>query len=479
MSTSESDVSSIATGVSYAEFGTWYEAHRSAVLEPALEAASASLETILQDALSDRDLTRIRRSSGRIKSKRRAWRKLRPARREGLITTVDDIPTHVHDLVGLRLTCTNLRDIDMVQAALDNLPAPGPKRRGLCLDPTSERDYVLTPKDSGYRGWHISLSIGVEVDRVLQPIVCELQVRTLLQDSWGELTHEDTYSKDGALPPLVEILSKRMADLFATLDDIAEDLRAELDRLDEVAVAEPDAETTDSVTVDAAFEQAADAASFLHDRWTRIDRPTDLASLAWELQREFGAEVSDGWFGAGTFKRFLNDAIPDAEISTGRQRYLLPSTGDADTVDVAVPGEAEHETDTGPDEPLVPKAARQLRRIDSRFPLLSTPEWAFLFAEMAAAWKKLGHLKPTARTINQLTRNARDLAEQAGRSRSRRHLDYVAKAVLSLDDAGKPLTADAIAEAFSALTLQRMVDLRVLSSRNKKQRTAVQRWLSG
>lgn len=449
----------------YAEFGVWYDAHREAVLDPALAAASASLDAILRDALSDRDLTRIRRSSGRVKSKRRAWRKLRQARRDGLVTTADQVPDLVYDLVGLRITCTNLRDIEMVQAALDNLPTPTDARPGLGLDPNSERDYVLMPKESGYRGWHINLSIGVEIDGAIRPVTCELQVRTLLQDSWGELTHEDTYSKDGALPPLVEVLSKRMADLFATLDDIAEDLRTELDRLDEIAVADD----VDAVSVDAAFEQAADAASLMQDRWQRIDRPTDLAGLAWELQREFGAEISDDWFGAGTFKRFLRQALPDGEISTGRQSYLLPP-GAAPPADVDVG--VEENGDEG-----VPESARQLRRIDGRFPLLSTEQWSRLYAELAEAWGRIGQVEPSARSINRLTRSARDRAEHGGHSVSRRHLDYVAKTMLSLDGAGKPLTADALADGFAAATLQRMSDLRVLGSRNRKGRSAVRRWL--
>ena len=142
----------------------------------------------------------------------------------------------LHDLVGVRVTCINVRDIEMVQSALENMPRQRAKPGVLWIDPASERDYVREPKESGYRGWHVNLGITVDTGDRRVPVTCELQVRSLLQDTWGELTHEDTYSKDGALPPLVEVLSKRMADLFSILDDIAEDLRTELDRIDEEAV---------------------------------------------------------------------------------------------------------------------------------------------------------------------------------------------------------------------------------------------------
>ena len=203
------------TEIGYVAFGEWYDSFRARVLEPALAVAEASLDRALSELLSDRDLARIRSTTGRVKSKRRTWRKIHNPRYEGQIATVDDIAGLIDDLVGLRVTCINLRDVDMIQTALDGLPrvAGG----GLWLDPASERDYVAEPKASGYRGWHVNL--GIEVAGT--PVVCELQVRTLLQDSWGELTHEETYSKDGALPPLVDVLSTRMADLLSILDDIA------------------------------------------------------------------------------------------------------------------------------------------------------------------------------------------------------------------------------------------------------------------
>ncbi len=449
--------------IEYADFGGWYDEHRSRVLDPALSVAMASLHAALDDALSDRDRTRIRRISGRVKSKRRAWRKLKRLLREGTITAVDDVPTAIGDLIGLRITCTNLRDIEMVQAALDGLPLPGSRVKGLCFDPASERDYVLEPKESGYRAWHVDLEVGIEVDGNAAAATVELQVRTLLQDSWGELTHEDTYSKDGELPPLVEVLSKRMADLFATLDDIAEDLRSELDRLDQAAIADPD--SPESPALDVQSGQSADAASVLMARWSELDRPVDIASLAWELQTEFGAEISDGWFGAVSFKRFLLQSIPEAELSsTGRQAYLHPAQPQA---------VAETSTLTNG----VPGGARALRRVDARFPLLEAQRWETLFLQLSEAWRRMGKLEPNARSVNRLTRSARDRSRSAGDTVSRRHLDYVTKSLLTTVDDLQPLDAAAIARSFSDLTLQRMADLRIIGERDHKQRAQIQRWL--
>ncbi len=448
----------------YDQFGTWYDQFRAETLEPALELASTLLATELDDLLSDRDLARIRNVAGRVKSKRRTWRKLQRYH----VASVDEIPDVVDDLIGLRITCTNLRDLEMVQAALDNLPRAPRQKRPLALDPTTERDYVDAPKDSGYRGWHVNLRLLLGRTRV----TCELQIRTLLQDSWGELTHEDTYSKAGELPPLVEILSKRMADLLATLDDIAEDLRTELDRLDEAVVAETASDEPDQRA--AISGVAADAASMLLDRWHQLDRPVELSSLAWALQKEFGAEVSDDWFGHNNFKRFLRHVLPDGEISTGRQAYLLPPTAGRPSpdADVATPEAADDAASAAP-----PDEAQRLRRIDRGFPLVDASQWARIYGSLADAWAEMGPRPPSTRMLNELTRAARDGAAATGEPISRRHLDYVAKAVLAGDDDGTPLPASRLAEEFVESTLQRMADLRIIEPANASRRAAVARWL--
>ncbi|MFK8023802.1 MAG: GTP pyrophosphokinase family protein [Ilumatobacter sp.] len=458
------------TDLGYGEFGDWYDAYAADVLDPALDLAVDALGRELADALSDRDLARVRSMSSRVKSKRRTWRKVNQPQYRSRISRVDDIAEVIDDLIGIRLTCTNIRDLEMVQTALENLPRQAGRKRILGLDPTSERDYVERPKPSGYRGWHVNL--GVHLDG--REVTCELQVRTLLQDSWGELTHEDTYSKAGELPPLVEVLSARMADLLATLDDIAEDVRTELDRIDEAVVEDargPD-DTDGHVSIDSG--PGADAADILRHRWHDLDRPLELSSLAWALQQEFGAEVSDDWFGFGAFKRFVLAALPDAEISTGRQAYLLPASGATEPPVTARDLDIES---TDEEAVGVPEEARQLRRIDRGFPLVETEEWRRIFEHLAEAWSTIGHATASNQTINRLSRNARDSARASGDSLSRRHLDHVARTVLGTDVDGQPMLADEIADVFTTAVLERLADLRIVTADDSAARARIGRWL--
>ncbi len=469
----------------YADFGRWYDDVRETTLEPALDQAMHALQNELDDSLSDRDLARIRSISGRVKSKRRTWRKVNQPRYRSDISTVEDIPAIIDDLVGIRLTCTNLRDLEMVQAALESLPRRASRKRPLGLDPESERDYVEAPKESGYRGWHVNLGVNVDSTQV----TCELQVRTLLQDSWGELTHEDTYSKAGELPPLVEVLSARMADLLATLDDIAEDLRNELDRIDEAIVAEnaSQADNGDPGEDALATGPGADAADLVLEQTRSRERPIELSALAWALQNEFGAEVSDDWFGFRTFKRFLRHVVPDGEITSGPQAYLLPVEPDADPDATAAAGpigdtrsDAGSVPATGASGDVgVPAEAQDLRRVDRGFPLIDTGQWRRIFEQLAEAWRRNGGPSSSTRVLNQITRSARDRAAATGEPLSRRHLDYVAKTVFAATDADDPLTAGQVADVFTSSVLARMAELRIVGANNAPRRTAVARWLLG
>jgi ppGpp synthetase/RelA/SpoT-type nucleotidyltranferase len=467
--------------VDYAAFGSWYDMYRADVLDPALVVAEVALGGVLHDVLSDRDLARIRRPVGRVKAKPRVWRKLGDPRYSGRVGTVHDIPDVIDDLIGVRLTCTNRRDIDVVREVFDALPTTGDGGTELWLDPASERDYLDVPRPSGYRGWHVNLGVGLDVAGVRRPVTCELQVRTLLQDGWGELTHEDSYKKDGDLPPLVEVLSRRMADLLATLDDIAEDLRDELDRRDEAAVVgSPNSEPQTRRTTGGSPEQSIDASAHLEARWRNLDRPLDLASLAWEVQREYGAEISDDWFGFGTFKRFIESAAPDAEITAGRHAYLLPAelaSDDAAAEDVVI--ETDDQTITAQVDARasdIPPIARALHRVDRTFPLLTSDRWCRLFDHLAEAWHRTGSQPPTDQLTRRLVQSTCDRSAASGPPLARRHVEAVVRDLVTEGD-GTPQAACELADSYATLAQHRLVELRLIGSRNRTARAALRQWI--
>jgi hypothetical protein len=356
------------------------------------------------------------------------------------------------------VVCTNKSDLNRLIEILDGIDefdAGDDPVLATCAG--TERDWVADPKPSGYRAYHVNLCTSVPRATERHVVVCELQVRTLLQDSWGELTHEDTYKPGGEVPPLVDTLSKRMADLMATLDDLAEDLRLELDRLAEDSLVDGAGGDPGQASPNRDAAQA-----YLAERIATLDGPLDLGSLAWELQREFGQEIADGWFGHGTFKVLLTSAVPEVRVSPNPPSYVLPAGFDVESY--ARP------------RPDVPRAASLLKDADRSFPLVAKEHWPRIYLAIATAMESVTWSgAPDIRIVNELSRSARDAAVSSGLERvTRQQASYVANGLM-FGRALEPDMAPADVEReFIRRTLSRAAELEVPEDDLKE----LQAWLS-
>lgn len=124
----------------------------------------------------------------------------------------------IKDIVGIRIVTNNISDIQRLFEGIKDLGA-------VSYDEGSLQDFLNSPQDSGYRALHLTVSCSVDYKGVQHKVPCEVQIRTLFQDVWGILTHEDIYKNDHDLPPVILKLSRRLADQLRVLDDIAQDIR--------------------------------------------------------------------------------------------------------------------------------------------------------------------------------------------------------------------------------------------------------------
>lgn len=194
--------------------------------------AEDELTTLLQESIDTEcdvnDPDRVRVTGSRVKSKARIAEKIERRIRNREIAppeSIEDVQNSIFDIVGMRIICKTLRDVDLAAKAVTAAYGPRLEQVG---DP---KDYIRNPKASGYRSVHYLLKITVddedddpepdaEPTRVAVP--CEVQIRTMMQDAWGELTHENSYkSGDVALPGLFLDLSRHMADLMDQVDQLA------------------------------------------------------------------------------------------------------------------------------------------------------------------------------------------------------------------------------------------------------------------
>ncbi|MCI4010065.1 RelA/SpoT domain-containing protein [Brevibacterium sp. ZH18] len=177
--------------------------------------------------LKDKDISRLDVDGHRIKDSARTLKKLSEKIAEDpdiTITSAADVENHIRDIVGVKVLCKSPRDQKMM---FDSLRDPGQLGSFVLVD---QKNYVDPPKPSGYRACHVTLEIPCDPE---PPVFAEIQVKTRLQDAWGELTHEDMYKPGAAMKPseLHGEFARAMANMLATVDDMADTLAVELSAL--------------------------------------------------------------------------------------------------------------------------------------------------------------------------------------------------------------------------------------------------------
>jgi len=137
------------------------------------------------------------------------------------------LPTEVvHDLIGARIICWFYEDCyGLLELLKDS------KRLEILAD--TIEDYNKSPKPSGYRAIH--LLCNVTYDQVVHKekrheIIAgkmsgEIQIRTLFQDAWGEMTHQMHYKVDEKLRQQYDHLVAALADRLAAEDNATAPIR--------------------------------------------------------------------------------------------------------------------------------------------------------------------------------------------------------------------------------------------------------------
>jgi len=121
----------------------------------------------------------------------------------------------VGDLLGIRLICLRLSDIKRVEAYLGLLAEekilrflgePDQKRSFILpVDPGEAIPEGLDLRYSGYSSIHYQVQLGENSDAIeaLKGVQFELQLRTILEEAWGEIDHKYRYvfSRSGYVLP--------------------------------------------------------------------------------------------------------------------------------------------------------------------------------------------------------------------------------------------------------------------------------------
>ena len=122
-----------------------------------------------------------------------------------LSITEKNYPARVGDLLGARIICLRLSDVEKVESYLNLLSeedilsfvkGPDPKRSFIL--PVSPDDSIPDDIDlrySGYSSIHYQIELGENSDAPpgLKGLLFELQLRTILEEAWSEIDHKYRY----------------------------------------------------------------------------------------------------------------------------------------------------------------------------------------------------------------------------------------------------------------------------------------------
>ena len=94
------------------------------------------------------------------------------------------------------------------------------------------KDYIGHPKESGYKSYHMLLSIQVALADAVIPTKVEVQIRTMAMDFWASLEHKIYYKYEGNAPGYFARELQECASIISRLDAKMMSLNEAMRRID-------------------------------------------------------------------------------------------------------------------------------------------------------------------------------------------------------------------------------------------------------
>mgnify|MGYP000639337119 CR=1 FL=1 len=183
---------------------TWQEVIL--VYNAALKQINTKLEILNDEFQHVHQYNPIEHIKSRIKTSESIVKKLK---RYGYESTIDNMVNYVNDIAGIRIVCSFTSDIYRMAEMIG-------KQNDLTV--VSVKDYIRHPKESGYKSYHMLVTVPIFLsDRVVDTKV-EIQIRTIAMDFWASLEHKIYYKFEGNAPEYISKDLRECAEIVSMLD---------------------------------------------------------------------------------------------------------------------------------------------------------------------------------------------------------------------------------------------------------------------
>ena len=130
-------------------------------------------------------------------------------KRNGYESNMQNMVKHVNDIAGIRIVCSFTSDIYRLAEMIG-------KQKQFTI--VYIKDYIKHPKESGYRSYHMLITVPIYTEDGVVPTKVEIQIRTIAMDFWASLEHKIYYKFEGNAPDYISKDLRECAAIVSELD---------------------------------------------------------------------------------------------------------------------------------------------------------------------------------------------------------------------------------------------------------------------
>ena len=173
----------------------------------ALKSINTKIEILNNEFIQLYNYNPIEHIKTRIKTPESIVKKLR---RYGYEISIENMVKYINDIAGVRLICSFTSDIYRLAEMIGNQSD---------LKVLSIKDYIKNPKESGYKSYHMLVSVPIFLSDSVVDTKVEIQIRTIAMDFWASLEHKIYYKFEGDAPDYISRDLRECAEMVSTLDE--------------------------------------------------------------------------------------------------------------------------------------------------------------------------------------------------------------------------------------------------------------------
>lgn len=231
--------------------------------EQAVEELKVKFKAVRKEFRDMNEYSPIEFVTGRVKKISSILEKCK--RREIPESQIEEL---MEDIAGIRVMCQFIDDIYKVVDVIR-------QRDGKDMFIVYEKDYISSPKDSGYKSYHMIIRYPVHTCYGQRDVLAEIQIRTLAMNFWSTIEHSLNYKYQDNIPEEIHERLRKTADAVNFLDLEMCEIRNEI------------------IKAQLMFEQKSNVVSDITSHIDSLNVP-ETKELAIVFQERFDAIWEDG-----------------------------------------------------------------------------------------------------------------------------------------------------------------------------------------